>query len=139
MKKYCQIDHEIAESACDKLMKHRWQLCEESIVFGHFSDCLMTTKKKTIFEKILSFSHPNQFCRRIPFFRGGISETTQLADLVGTDMWFLFDCLKIDHSWLELSPKLWSTGESFLCGKDFVTNLKVVNDAAERNVKFHTD
>ena len=36
-------------------------------------------------------------------------------------------------------PELWSTSESFLMGKNFVTNLKVVNDAAERNVKFYTN
>ena len=104
MQKYCQIDHEIAESACDKLMKHRWYLCEESIVFALFSECLATTEKKAIFEKILSFSHPDQFRRGIPLFRGCIWETTQLADLVGPDSRFLFDSLKINYSCLELSP-----------------------------------
>ena len=37
MQKHCQIDHEIAEPARDKLMKHRCYLCEESIVFALFS------------------------------------------------------------------------------------------------------
>ena len=60
MQKYCQIDHENAESACDKLIKHRWCLCKESIIFALFSDCLTITEKKAISEKIL-FHTPTSF------------------------------------------------------------------------------
>jgi len=45
----------------------------------------------------------------------------------------------LEESWLYLSPELWPTSDSCQIGKKFVTNIKVVNDVAERTVKLHAD
>ena len=42
-------------------------------------------------------------------------------------------------NWLYDSPGSWSCNESFKKGRKFVANIKVVDDAAERGVKLHSD
>ena len=37
------------------------------------------------------------------------------------------------------SPELWNSFKSFQEAKRFVCNVKVLNDAAERNVKFYSE
>ena len=54
-------------------------------------------------------------------------------------MFFLFQTLNLDNSWLYLSPELRPAGESFQREKDFRANIKVVNDAAEKRVKLQAN
>ena len=45
----------------------------------------------------------------------------------------------LQADWLYLSPDLWPSNECFQEVKDFVSNLKVVNDTAERGLKVNQD
>ena len=81
--------------------------------------------------RLLPLSPPDKFHRGMPVFRGKVDEQTQLADLIRPEAWFLFRTLNLSHDWPYLSPSLWSSNESFQEGKTFVSNFKVVNDAAE--------
>jgi len=53
--------------------------------------------------------------------------------------WFLLKVLNLEESWLYLSPELWPTSNSYQTGKKFVTNVKVVNNTAERALKSNVD
>ena len=68
-----------------------------------------------------------------------IDEDSKLIDFIGPETWFIFDALNLDKNWLYDSPGSWSCNESFKKGRKFVANIKVVNDAAERGVKLHSD
>ena len=41
--------------------------------------------------------------------------------------------------WLYDKPEQWTAYELFKKGQNFVANIKVVNDAAERTVKLYSD
>jgi len=138
---YRKEDVVVADAAYQKLSNHRWYLNEDTVAFSFFSDHpLVTVKvKESMALRLLSTSPPDEFHRGVPVFRGKVDEQTQLADLIGPETWFLFRTLNLSQDWLYISPELWPSNESFQKGKDFVSNLKVVNDAAERGVKFNQD
>lgn len=46
--------------------------------------------------------------------------------------------MKIDESFLTVDPAGWSEHPSYIHGKDFISQLKVVNDCAERMIKLAT-
>ena len=45
----------------------------------------------------------------------------------------------MDKDWLCNKPEQWTAYESFKKGQNFVANIKVVNNAAERTVKLYSD
>lgn len=49
----------------------------------------------------------------------------------------MFDLLKLDgkNEWLKCPPEVWSHFEAFDTANDFVKQLLVVNDIAERGIK----
>ena len=50
-----------------------------------------------------------------------------------------FSILDLPHSFLEMSPETWSSNNEYKHAEKVVTNLKVVNDTAERGVKLIQD
>ena len=63
----------------------------------------------------------------------------QLCDFVGPDSLTFFDLLRIDHTFVKLPVSHWATNDSYKRAKDMVSNLPVVNDAAERALGIATD
>ena len=69
-----------------------------------------------------------------------IKKGTKLKDLIGPKSWVLFSKFPSrDTEWLSTSPKTWSKDTGYLNMVEQVTNLKIVNDIAERGVKLVTD
>ena len=62
-----------------------------------------------------------------------------MSDLLGPESWFIFYALDLGYEWLIESSEPRNSFESFQEAKRFVCNVKVVNDAAERNVKFYSE
>ena len=141
MIEYRSDDHVVADSAFKKLSSHKWYLNEETVAFSFFSDhrCMSSDVKEAMALRLLSISPPDEFRRGIPVCRRNVDAFTKVVDLIGPETWFLFETLDLDRSWLYLSPELWPSSESYQKAKTFVCNLKVVNDAAERNVKLYAD
>ena len=64
---------------------------------------------------------------------GDVYSKKTLAGLVGVKSYLLFNLLKIeDLSWLEAPVALWKCFPSYIQARDFVRDLVVVNDGAER-------
>ena len=55
-----------------------------------------------------------------------------LYDFIGNDSWKMFKLLGIDPSFLKSSVVKWKESTSYLQGKEILSKLPVVNDAAER-------
>ena len=67
------------------------------------------------------------------------SRKKALKDFVGRDSWTLFQFLDLDSGFLEHPATKWKTLESYQKGKLVVSNLPVVNDAAERALGLAAD
>ena len=68
-----------------------------------------------------------------------LSDKTELRDLITSDSWELFDILKVSSDWLALPPAKWDTNPDYIEFRNFVRQLKVTNDCAERGVKLASD
>lgn len=68
------------------------------------------------------------------------SDSISVKQLVGGPRVYLpFHLLKIGTSFLEKEPEQWAAEEDFLKLSQFVANLRVVNDTAERAVQLFSD
>lgn len=61
-----------------------------------------------------------------------MTEQTNLSQLVGPNSWLLFRIFGQQGTWLKRTPQSWEENCEFNEMKTFVKNLKIVNDAAER-------
>ena len=62
-------------------------------------------------------------------------ELPELRDMVTPDSWQLFKILKISPDWLALPPAEWDSNPDYMEFRNFVREVKVTNDCAERGVK----
>ena len=88
-------------------------------------------------QRLLNVPKPESSRTELPVSNRPLKPSTKLSDLLGPESWFIFHALDLGYEWLIESPDLWNSLESFQEAKRFVCNVKVVNDAAERNVKFY--
>ena len=61
----------------------------------------------------------------------------ELSTLLGPESWLLFNKLGLigeDLDWLVLDPLVWDFMPGYVKFRDFVQNLTIVNDPAERGV-----
>ena len=67
----------------------------------------------------------------------------KLKQFVGSDSWTLFNLIGVDPNFLHVPVSEWPTNENYKKIFDFVKNLSVVNDSAERALglltEFHMD
>ena len=67
----------------------------------------------------------------------GTSRSIELS--VGEMTRLIFDCFDFKKDWLDKPVDTWENYESFKEMENFVRNLKLTNDTAERGVKLVTD
>lgn len=64
-----------------------------------------------------------------------------LHQLIGPRSWLLFGLLGLgdDQRWMLADPEEWHLHPDYCRAEDFVQNLEVVNDCAERGIKMISD
>ena len=62
-----------------------------------------------------------------------------LSSFVTGESWLIFKLVGIEPTFLCKPPSTWGDDHSSIQLKPIVTSLKVINDAAERTVKFGSD
>ena len=139
MHDYKTHDNTVAEAALKKLLKHPWYLVEEIVVFALFTPKEDDDTRMRMALELTKVLRPSSFRRGPPSLTKSIDESTHLADLVGPQSWFLFDVFGCDGSWLKQPVRLWPQSDTYKQMSSFVNTVKVVNDAAERGVKFNLD
>ena len=85
MMDYQPVDNEIAEAALQKVLKHRWYLTAELVVFAMFSsnqNILFETKEEMAKTLMLQAIQPEVFRTGKPVFVH-IDRSTKLFDLIG--------------------------------------------------------
>ena len=69
-------------------------------------------------------------------------ESPWLSEFVDSESILIFNILKLDSQqlkWMKIPPIMWNRLSSYTKLKDFISNIPVTNDAAERNVKLIQD
>ena len=110
---------------------HLWYLSERLIPFSLFSDNLDVAEKQQLRKTMMKFENSLPFAKQEMPFSSNLGRKT-LKDFVGQDSWAIFQLLDSDSSFLKQPATKWETLESYQHAKKAISNLPVVNDAAER-------
>lgn len=136
---FSYIDKTISEAVIGKMMNHLWYLTADTVGLAFFdSNVSLETKRKmvgclTAMDPAVSFVE----CRRY----SNVQHLLQcdLSDFVSYRTKLFFSKFELETDFLELDPSVWEDNEQYETASDFFKNLLVVNDAAERGVKFMKD
>lgn len=136
MMKFQNIDRVIAEAVLQKFSNHRWYLTQELVTFALFSkhEDVSLDLKQMLADAICAQEEPESYRWGKPSF-SPITKKSTLVDFVGPESLYLFKTLDLSKEWLTERVGMWEMDPNYNKAKEFVTNLKVVNDAAERGVK----
>ena len=63
----------------------------------------------------------------------------ELVNFVKPHSWDFFTILRVEADWLTWPLDKWEESEDFRKARQFVTTVKVVNNAAERGIKLTSD
>ena len=122
----------LAEEAPTTLSRHLWYLSPSTVLFSLASKKLEDNDKSSIAARLLS--QPEKIKLGYPDFPK-LTDKTELQDLVTPNSWQLFDILKMSPDWLALPPAEWDSNPDYIEFRNFVRQVKVTNDCAERGVK----
>ena len=129
---------DLVRLAREKLQNHLWYLSERLVSFSLFSDNVQLPDKHKLKQAMLKNERPvTNPIQEMPQSKNFCSKT--LKDFIGTDSWTMFKLLGIDSSFLKLPVQQWENSDSYLHGKKVLSNLPVVNDAAERSLGLATE
>ena len=129
---------EMASAARSKLEKHLSYLSERLVPLALFSGHVSTLEKNAIRKAMLKYEGvPEGTLQQVPYTTSFSGKS--LRDFVGKDSWALFDLLSIERENFQFSVEEWESMERFKELSFLVSNLPVVNDAAERALGLATD
>ena len=139
------INQRAAKGALKGIGNHLWYLTEELLPLSLFSKNVSEDTKAKIARKILS-SGPEAKSMRTGASHGKPVFPTMpervnedLVQFVGPSSIKFFNIMRLDPWFLLLPVEIWELDSSFNEAKLTVSNLMVVNDAAERGIKLSHD
>ena len=140
---YKGIDSEVAESVLRKFKNHLWYLTPEICAISLFDKEVSIDIKRKMVEAMQENDEVNNGVPKRLF----INKMEDLENLRNKDIDYfinsnslnLFNRFKINKDFLNLNVEEWSKNYDYLKGLEIFSNLRVVNDAAERGVHLFTD
>ena len=139
LRAWASHDPALSAALLRALDRHTWYLSGRSIVLALFSKLVDDASKGRIASALLK---PENEPGDVPPGKPGLPPITPdsvLEDFVNSESWLLFQMVKVQPTFLGLPVDQWENDTSFLQLRNIVTSLRVVNDAAERAVKFGAD
>ena len=133
-------DRNVGNSLLKSLTVHSWYLSPKTVVMALADSDLCEEQKIKMLQILVKFDVPAlediNINKPIPVT---IVETTELTDLVTQESWFLFvvkDLVEEVRKWVLSAEKGedFQSIESFCEFNEFIKNLSVTNDCAERNI-----
>lgn len=128
------IHKKISDAATSTILRHLWYLSEELIGLALFDDTVsVEIKRQTVKAIKTRNSNPSNFKK---FIAKDIKLliSMNISDFASKQSLFLFKQFELPHNFMDKDPKLWESDESYRKCKSVLSDLKVVNDLAERGV-----
>ena len=137
--KFSKIDEVVSNAVIDKLKNHLQYLTPETVGLGFFNPSVSLQIKQKMLNR-LAAKAPGVNCfkyRTYPNLQH--LPTCDLSDFVSYKTKSLFINFELQTDFFDLDPALWKDNEEYQTGSEFLQTLFVVNDTAERGVKFMKD
>jgi hypothetical protein len=160
---YEKINKKISQAALKKLKNHLWYLSSETVAFGLFDDRVpIDTKKRmalAMFEEGSereeekdedhgeeedddegqesdALENENNRRNKLTYLP---EKHQDLDSFVSNSSRKLLKRFKVDDNFLLTEPSEWNNDANYRKAREILSNLKVVNDVAERNIKLISD
>ena len=152
MRLYREHDGEVANQCLESIARHPWYLCQETVVFCLVDDKVSLDEKRQVALALLDVEKDVKESTFVPgkpsfpkvtgdeYWDDMSTERPSLTEFVGPRSWLAFERLGLRTQegamdWIKIPSTEWIHMTGFRKFKDFVSNLTVVNDPAERGVK----
>ena len=132
----------MVEAAMTSLLRHSWYLTQELVVFALWDSSISNAEKRAIAMKIASIPPPPTWSTTKPellTLLPRLPSKPKLKDMVGERSHLVFHLLQVGSNWLRQPVRAWSIDLEYVRVGDFLNQLQVVNDSAERCIKDITE
>ena len=125
--------------------KHLWYLTPSLVVFSLCDTSLDDVQREEMAKTLFNIPRPVVFKKGKPKFPDiSLHEATPVSNLssfVSEESWLLFDLLGLQdcQEWLQTPVKMWDLFSDYRKFKEYVINVSVVNDLAERGMHLITE
>ena len=142
MQKYSSLQPAVSNACLDSCKRHLWYLTPQLIVFALCDEGLQTGTREQLAKALFDSPKPAAFDSGKPEFpKVKMNKEISIREqLITESSWLLFSILGLDHpEWLQLSVSEWDQNPDYCKLRQFVSNVHVINDIAERGIKLITD
>ena len=139
-KKLGKLRAKVADVCMVSMTRHSWYLDPSLVVMALADPDVPVNERQKMAKCLAKLKQPEDFKMgkpKLEALKMGRKPPT-LASLVKAKSWLMFSMLNMTEEelgWLTKDVIYWSKDPGFLKFRDFVNNLTVVNDPAERSVK----
>lgn len=143
---YKTIDENLSEVTQKKFINHLWYLSPESVRFAFFD--FFEISDDTKIKMVQSLKNDNntdgdsinvekRLCVKLNEIPSFINKT--IESFISDKTLNFFKRFNINYNFIETLPSTWKNNLEYKRGKEIVSQLKIVNDTAERAVKLIED
>ena len=131
-------------SVMQSCYRHLWYLVPQTVVFSLVDSGLQDNQREEMAKKLHSMERREIKLGKPEFplveFMGEEIALPDMSSFITSDSWLVFDLLGLTGSqdWLTIPSCLWSSFQEYQKVKEFVDNIYVCNDIAERGVALIT-
>lgn len=133
LSRFQEVDAAISKAALKKFGGHMWYISEELVGLAFFDSRISIEDKRAMVTSLREKEGSAKPLKRIVV---DLSKSDQLSlqDFITKSTTVFFSNLGICMGFMDLDPEAWCDCENYKEARLIVTNLKVVNDHAERGV-----
>ena len=141
---YRLVQPKLAFTCLQSCYKHLWYLTPSLVVFSLCDKDLEDAEREEVARTLFSFPRPKVFEQGKPIFPSiglQVSPIPKLSSFISKKSWLLFDLLgmKDSQDWLQTPVKMWDLFSDYKKLQEYVCNVHVVNDLAERGMHLITE
>jgi hypothetical protein len=136
---YRDIRPIMAKTTIESMKRYLWYLTPQLAIFALADERIPEREREALAKFVLEIPRPAQFTSGKPQFPVIHEENLSLDLFVGEQSWLIFDILDIDTDWMVNDAGSWPESNGFKKFANYVNNVRVVNDLAERGIKLITD
>lgn len=136
---YAQIDAELSNGVLQKISTHMWYLTPETVALAFFDPNVTVDEKKKMIQRLDSKEPVVKLLKGRTVKDPEELSLRNLSDFVSIETKLFFDRFHISREFLKLDPSTWDLNVEYQNGARICRDLMVVNDVAERGVKFMKD
>lgn len=137
--KYAQVDSAISNEILRKICSHLWYLSPECMGLAFFDPNITIERKRKMMQRLDVEQSVLIFIDGRKLLEPQELSLYNISDLVSSQTKKFFIRFEISLDFMNDDPSNWPSSDNYTKNSNFCKSLLVVNDAAERGVKFMQD